>query len=304
MGTTHLNVYLRNTLCRLLNDCWLLDLVVNSCDGSPLYDVFPIIKQLKDRYALPAKVTDYTVYPLSTDQSGNTLEVTVNSGTLQTLTFSSPAMTMVEIYSQMKGYFTDCEVVLENDRISIVTNDKGPNSSLVIGGTCDLDWGPVTQGSGYAISTRYYHDAHRIKIQPPNGEYINHVEMDIPNGCYKIWARCCHGKNEETSVVMLPLEECGGCRTVNLLLPEVTTCSKDIIHPLMDRVVNDYQAIIPIDADKVMVFRTVAYAAGLGREGLLAELADRRQDALDINRTDLAARVDAVIAIANQLPQC
>jgi hypothetical protein len=306
MGTTHLNVYLRNSLCKLLTNCWMADLVVNSCDGTPLYDVFPeIIDQLKDRYAKSATVTEFTNFPLSTDQSGLTLEVTVDGGTMQTRTFSSPAMTLGEIYGQIKGYFTDCDVILDdNDHLSIVTKKKGPNANLVIGGTCDLDWGPVTQGSGYDISTRYYMDAYRINIRPPVGEYINHIEMDIPNGCYKIWSRCCFGDNEETSVVMLSIEDCGGCRTVNLLLPQVTTCSKYVLHPMIDRIVNDYQAVFPLDADKVTILKAIAYTGGLGREGILEQLNIRKQDAINIERTDLEARVDAVITIAQQLPQC
>lgn len=305
MGTTHLNVYFRNSLCKLLTNCWMADLVVNSCDGTPLYDVFPeIIDQLKNRYAKPASVTEFTQFPLATDQSGLTLQVTVGTGAMQTLTFSSPAQSFVEIYGQMKGYFNDCEVVLNDGHMSIVTKDKGPYATLTIGGTCDLDWGPITQGSGYAIGTRYYMDAYRINITPSAGEYINHIEMDIPNGCYKIWSRCCFGDNEETSVVMLPIEDCGGCRTVNLLLPQITTCSKYVLHPMIDRVVNDFQAVFPLDADKVTILKALAYTGGLGREGVLEQLNIRKQDAIAIERTDLEARVDAVIAIAQQLPQC
>ncbi len=304
MGATHLNIILRDYQCTPIKDCWLLDLVVHLCNGTPLFDFFPIVDQLKKKYATPAIVQDFSTFPLTTDQSGLTLEVTVGTGSLQTLIFSSPAITIAEIYKQMYDYFTDCEVMLKDNRITIVTEDRGPQATLTIGGSCNMDWGPIEQGSGYKISTRFYHSAYRIKIQPPSGEYINHVEMDVPTGCYKIRGRVCHGKNEETSTVMQPIETCGGCKTVELLLPEVMNCSADVIYPLMDKVAIDYQQVFPELANKVMIMKGIAQVANLGREQILDELDERKQDALDGGKTDLAARVDELITIAQALPQC
>jgi hypothetical protein len=303
MGTSRLNVMVRDSVCVPIKTGWLLDLVVQLCNGTPLYEVFPIVDQLKDRYSKPARVFELTEFPL-TDQSGNTLEVTVGSGTLQTYTFTTPATTQVEIYSQIKNVFSDCEVTLEDGHITITSKEKGPSATLVIGGSCGLAWAPVEQGSGYSISTRYYHGAQRIKIQPPSGEYINHVEMDVPPGCYKVWARVCFGDNEDTSKVMKVIDGCGECHTVDLLLPEIMNCSREIVYPLIDKVVNDYQAVFPDQADRLATMKVVAYTANLSREQILTELNDRRQDAVDIGRTDLADRVDQIIALAQALPQC
>jgi hypothetical protein len=301
MGTSHLNVLLRDHLCTPITDCWMLDLAVQLCNGTPLFDVFPIVKQLKDRYSASAVAKDLSVYPIS-DQVGNTLEVTVNGGTMESLTFSTPANTQANIYNQIKNRnFSGCMVYLQDGKIVIETNEKGPNASLLVGGTSALTWA-LEQGAGYGISTRYYHGAYRINIRPPTGVYINHVEMDVPVGCYKIFGRVCHGRNEDTSKVMQVIGDCGECYTVNLLLPEVMHCSRDVVYPLMHKLL-DYQGL-PDIADRAKVLQGVAYVANLSREQILIELAERKQDAIDINRTDLVAQVDQLIAIAQILPQC
>jgi hypothetical protein len=303
MGTSHLNILLRDHLCTPITDCWMLDLAVQLCNGTPLYDVFPIVHQLKDRYSYAAVVKDLSEYPLVTDQAGTTLQITVSGGSMEELTFTAPAMTQSQIFTQIKNRnFTGCKVYIQDGRIVIETNDKGPEVTLSIGGSNSIGWAPVEQGAGYRISTRYYHSAYRINILPPSGQYINHIEMDVPVGCYKVFGRVCHGKNEDTSKVMQVIENCGECYTANLLLPEVMNCSRDVIYPLMHKLL-DYQGL-PDIADRAKVLQGIAYVANLPREQILVELADRKQDALDIDRTDLAAQVDLIIAIAQLLPQC
>lgn len=304
MGTSRMNIMLRDHACVPITNCWLLDLVLQTCSGTPLFEVFPIVKQLKDRYAKSAVVSEATEWPLATDQATKTLQLTIGGGSPQTLVFASPAMTQMEVYSQMKGFFTGCEINIVDGHITITTDDKGPSATIAIAGDCDLVWGPVEQGSGYQISTRLYRSAYRIKIQPPSGEYINHLEVDVPTGCYKVRGRVCHGKNEETSTVMAVVETCGECYAIDLLLPEVMNCAQDIMYPFVDKVANDYQQFLPNQADRVVVFKAIALAANIGREQILVELADRKQDAEDINRPDLMARVDEMIAIAQLLPQC
>jgi hypothetical protein len=305
MGTSHLNILLRDHTCTPITDCWLLDLVVQFCSGKPLYEVFPLLPQLKTRYSKPAKMVDLSEYPLA-DQAGSTLIISVNGGANQTLTFTTPAITPTEIYEQVKTFFTGVIVTLENNRICITTEEFGPDASLSIdpASTCDLLFGPIQQGSGYKIGTRYYHGASRIKIQPPLGEYINHVEIDVPTGCYKIWGRVCHGRNEETSHVMIPIENCGECYTVDLLLAEVMSCGRDFIYPFIDRVANDFGQILPEKPDRVNVLKAIAHTASLSRAQILEELIDRKQDALDINRGDIADRVDEMASLATDLPQC
>lgn len=303
MGTSRLNVMIRDHACVPIRTGWMLDLVVQLCGGTPLFEVFPLVDQLKKRYAKPAKVFESSDFPLA-DQSGRTVEITVGMASPQVLTFVSPAVKQIDIYNQMKAFFTDVDIEIVDDRITVTTKDFGPTATLAIAGDCDLDWGPVEQGSGYDIGTRYYHNAWRINIRPPSGENINHVEMDVPTGCFKLWSRVCFGGNEETSVVMKIVEKCGECYTADLLLPEVMNCSQGIIYPLMDKVVVENPQILPELADRVVAMRAVAYAANLNRAQILEELADRKQDAFDIDRTDLAERVDQLITVAEALPQC
>jgi hypothetical protein len=81
-----------------------------------------------------------------------------------------------------------------------------------------------------------YHEETRIRLKPPRGEHINHIEVDVPPGCYVVWTRVCHGRNEETNKVMV-IVGCGDDACVNLLLNDVETCSKELLHPFLVRAV-------------------------------------------------------------------
>lgn len=72
----------------------------------------------------------------------------------------------------------------------------------------------------------------------------------------------------------------------------------------MDKLANDYVQNIPEINDQALVLKGIALIAGLGREQILAELEDRRLDALLINRQDLADRVVNLINVAQLLPTC
>jgi len=304
MGTSHLNVTVRDFNCTPINNCRLLDLAFLYCNGKPLYDYFPIVKQLQDRYGTAGSVTDCTSYPIS-DQNGNYLEIKVGTyGAIQRYDFTTTCTTPEEIYDLIKDYFTGVKISLKDGHLNIVTDAKGFNATLTISGTCDIVWSPIEQGSGYDISTRIYYSAPRIMIWAPDGKYINDIEMDVPTGCYKIFARVCYNGNEDTNAVMKIIENCGDCYTVDLLLPEVVKCSAGVLQPLGERFVNDYQHIINEVDDKVMVFRVLAYAAGKSREQILFELDEKKADLTKIGRTDAIPRVDAVIAIVEQMPQC
>lgn len=71
----------------------------------------------------------------------------------------------------------------------------------------------------------------RIKIIPPAGEHIYHLEMDLITGQWKIWARMCHGANEETNRVLVNAR-CGEEVCINLLLNEPDLCSKNNVFPI------------------------------------------------------------------------
>lgn len=303
MGTTHLNVRVRDSLCKLIKTGWMVDLAVLTCDGTPLYELDDsLLPALKKKYCQPATVRDFTAaFPL-TDQGGRTLEVTV-SGVLQTMTFTTGTTKLGEIFDQIRArVFTGVTVDVVDGHLVLETDERGPGVTLSVSGDCDLDWGPVTQGSGYEIYTHYYHDAYRIRFRPTDGSTINHVELDVPNGCYKIFARVCFGDNEDTSVVFADIEGCGKCRTIDLMLPKVMKCSKDILYPAMHQIVR--QGIDPVLDNRVVVMGALAKLGNLGRDVILAELAARRVDAELLNRADLVAELDDIIEVANALPQC
>jgi hypothetical protein len=74
----------------------------------------------------------------------------------------------------------------------------------------------------------------RIRLKPPTGEHINHIEVDVPPGCYVVWTRVCHKGNDETNKVMV-IVGCGDEACVNLLLNDVETCGREFIHPFLAR---------------------------------------------------------------------
>lgn len=79
-----------------------------------------------------------------------------------------------------------------------------------------------------------YHGETRIRIRPPAGRYINHIEAPVPPGCYVVWTRVCHGDNEETNKVMV-IACCDDHICVNLLLNTVQTCVGQVLHPVLVR---------------------------------------------------------------------
>lgn len=301
MGTARLNIWLRNSECQLLTSCWRTDLVIQTCSNTPIKDSYPeIIDQLKMRYSQPGYVQCISDFPLMVNQSGKTLAITVGSSTTETLTFAS-AMTLVECYAQIKAFFKNVDVSLFGNTITLTTIDRGPGATIMIGGDCDLVWGPIVNGSGYTITSHYYQNAWRLMLYPGGGKTLNHIIADIPPGCYKVWTRVCHGNNEETSMVMANAK-CDDHLCVNLLLPVVKTCSAQLLHPMMDQIV--HQQFLLDDAERLLPFRALMWAAGIGREDVIAQLDYRIQEAQDKGDTELEARIIAVKNLALLLPAC
>lgn len=158
-----------------------------------------------------------------------------------------------------------------------------------------------TRYPNYTILNHFYQGAQRIMLMPPVGTFFNHIEIDIPPGCYKVWTRCCHGQNEETSLQLIS-PRCGEEACVNLLLPTLKICAQAIVHPLIDHIV--VQGAFPAVADRLTILKGVMYAGDIGRALLLEQLQYRLSEAVAKGDTALQARVNAVIAIADQLPAC
>jgi len=83
-----------------------------------------------------------------------------------------------------------------------------------------------------------YMGSDRILLQPSNNHdrYINHIEVDVPPGCYIVWTRVCYKRNEETNKVMV-IVRCGEEACINLLLDAVETCTNELFHPFFKRAV-------------------------------------------------------------------
>lgn len=299
---SHVEIWLRDAECNLLTDCWRTDLVIQACTGRYLVDSFPeIIDQLKKRYGKPASVRCTSAFPLATDQSGKTLSFTVGTNPAEVLTFTTPALSLAEVYTQMKAFFQLVDVSIEDDLITVTSKEHGPDASIAIGGTSDLIWGPITQGSGWTIKKHFYQNAWRIMIYPGSGETLNHIELEIPPCAYRIWTRVCHGANEETSIVLQKFKGCE-CYGVDLLLPTIKTCSANIVHPIMDRIVQDQ--FLNDDAERVAMFRGILHNAGIGKQQVVEQLDYRKLEAQEKGDTVLEARVQAVWDLAQLLPEC
>lgn len=302
MGTAKLNIWLRNAECNVLETCWRTDLVIQTCTGKYIKDSFPeVIDQLKERYSKQGLVKCINTFPLVTDQTGKTLTITVGTGTAENLLFTGPSMTFAEIYAQMQAFFQNVDVRLVDGSISIITKEYGPGALITIGGDSDLVWGPVVPGSGYTVTSHFYQNAWRIMLQPGSGKTLNHIEVDVPPGCYRVWSRVCHGNNEETSVVMVNVK-CAEHACVNLLLPTIKTCAAHLVHPLMDKVVHDQ--FLMDDVERLLPFRALMYGAGLGKQDILGQLDYRVYEAQEKGDPELEARILAVRVLAELLPEC
>lgn len=303
MGTSRLNIWFRGANCDLLTNVWRTDLVIQACTGTYLVNIYPLVDQLRKRYSTQGKVVDISDWPLTTDQADKKLELIIGGGATQSVTFTTPAQTLEEIFGQLDGKFTGCKILAEDRHLKVVTDAYGPSATIEIGsGTdCDIAWDLVKNGSGWTVDSHYYQGAQRIKIVPPSGEYVNHVDVDVPPGCYKIWTRVCHGNNEETSLQMVN-PKCGDEVCVNLLLPTLRTCSAGVLHPLMDEIV--YKQALADDEQRIAVFRGVMFGAQVAKQEVINQLDYRLLEAQEKQDSELEARVNAVIALANQLPEC
>lgn len=302
MSKAHVEIWLRNAECNLLTDCWRTDLVIQGCTGAYLVDTYPqIIEQLKKKYGKPALAQCVTDFPTPTDQGGRTLSIGVGSNPVEQLTFTSPATSTAEIQSQMKAFFQNVDVEIVDGLLSVTSKEHGPDATLSISGDSDIAWGPIRNGTGWTIKKHFYQNAWRIMIYPGGGETLNHIELEIPPCAYKIWTRVCHGQNEETSVVLHKFKG-SHCYGVDLLLPTIKTCSAQIVHPLMDKIV--HEQLLNGDEERLAVFKGVMHGAAIGKQAIIEQLNYRIQEAQEKGDAELQARIQAVQNLAQLLPEC
>jgi len=129
--------------------------------------------------------------------------------------------------------YEDCSLITECWRTDLVINACGGKSLF------DMDPTIVEQLKqrypDYAeVLVHDYQYERRIMLYPGNGRHFNHIEVDVPPGCYAVWTRICYGHNEETNKVMVVVG-CGDEACVNLILNALTTCTRQVFHPLLEQ---------------------------------------------------------------------
>ena len=142
-----------------------------------------------------------------------------------------------------------------------------------------------------------YHGETRIRLRPPAGTFINHIELDVPPGCYVIWTRVCHGQNEETNK-FLAIADCGAHVCVNLLLNRVETCGNQFIHPFLVKAV---QLNMPRE-QLALAAQAVLQVAEKPKKELVAELNARLEEVAERQDPMLERAIINAIELAKDIP--
>jgi hypothetical protein len=141
-----------------------------------------------------------------------------------------------------------------------------------------------------------YQGETRIRLVPPKGEHVNHIEVDVPPGCYVIWTRVCHGGNEETNKVMV-IVSCGDEGCVNLLLNTVETCSKELFHPLLVRAVD---LRIP-NQDLQVLAQVIMKVAEKPKKEVVVELGQRLEEIADRKDSGLEKAIRTIMEVVKPI---
>jgi hypothetical protein len=142
-----------------------------------------------------------------------------------------------------------------------------------------------------------YHGETRIELIPPDFSSINHVEVDVPPGCYVVWTTVCHAMNEQTNKVM-SIVSCGDEACVNLLLDSVETRSKDLFHPLLECAVDkrlpkrDLQAAAKVLMD----------VANMPKTEVIGELNQRLEEVREMKDVHLEKAIGTLMKVVKGIP--
>ena len=147
------------------------------------------------------------------------------------------------------------------------------------------------------VSVHDYQGERRIKLHPGGRGHIYHVEVDIPPGCYVVWTRVCHRRNEETNKVMV-IVDCGGEACVNLLLDAVERCGKELLHPALERL---YEMRFPKDDLQVVANGLMAIAEKPKKE-VVQELGQRLQEVEERKDSGSQKAIRAIMEIVKATP--
>lgn len=195
--------------------------------------------------------------------------------------------------------YLDCSLITDCWRTDLVIKTCGCGSDYLV----DMDKTVIEK-----LRARYddyekvevnpnYQGETRILLKPPRGQHINHIEVDVPPGCYVVWTRVCHGGNEETNKVMV-IVGCGDDVCVNLLLNTVERCGKEIFHPFLVQAVakkipkNELEAA----ANVLMV------VAEKPKKEVLVELGQRLEELKDSKDAESGKAIAKIAEIVKGMP--
>lgn len=143
-----------------------------------------------------------------------------------------------------------------------------------------------------------YMGATRIKMLPVTGKKIFHVEVDVPPNSYTIWARMCHGHNEETNR-FLAIATCGSHICVNLLLNTVDRCTNDNIFPIGIAAIQRN-----VDAQLIQAHFQVAMKVACIKKQQLLDIANQRvTEILDGGPTELLTVNESLRDLIQTIPE-
>lgn len=149
-----------------------------------------------------------------------------------------------------------------------------------------------------AVPLPNYQGATRISMLPVAGKPIFHVEVDVPPNCYLVWARMCHGKNEETNKFEA-IATCGSHICINLLLNSPDTCADDGLFPVAI-------AALQRNVDPINVginVQVVMKVAGLKKQEVLDRANNRVNEINNGGPTELLAVNEQLRDLIQELPE-
>jgi hypothetical protein len=170
--------------------------------------------------------------------------------------------------------YLDCSLITDCWRTDLVIKTCGGKYLVDMDPTV-IDQLKTRYPDYEAIMQHDYQGETRIMLQPGGGRCFSHIEVDVPPGCYVVWTRVCYGYNEETNKVMV-LVGCGDEACVNLLLNDVKTCARELLHPVLER-----GALVGIQKpDLEAVARVLMQVGEMPKKQVLAELNERVEHAM------------------------
>lgn len=184
--------------------------------------------------------------------------------------------------------YADCSLITDCWRTDLVINSCC--------GEAVVDQDPTiieklkTKYEGYdEVLVHNYEGESRIKLRPGGGDHLNHIEVEVPPGCYIIWTRVCYRGNEETNKVMV-IVGCDDEGCVNLLLDPVETCTNNAFYPIMERLI---EIGIP-KRDLQIVAKGLMVVAEKPKRAIVAELDQRLNDVKVLKDPGLLKTIGAI----------